>query len=255
MTTACDPTLLPAIVLAGGNSTAEFCAEAGTSVRALADINGLPMVAYVIRALRASALVGRIILVAPDAVADESGADEFVRACGDLAENVARGLASCGSADCALLISADVPFITPDAIDDFIRRSAETGADCCYAGVTLDACRRQFPAMRRTAINAGGTRVTGGNAVYQRVAAFERERAVLQEAHRRRKNPLFLAGLIGPLTIARLVIGRLSIPDIERAASRAMGVSCRVILTAHAEIGTDIDRPEDLRRAREILRP
>ena len=255
MTTAYDSTLLPAIILAGGNSAPDFCAEAGTSVRALADINGRPMVAYVIRALRAAALVGKIIVVGPDEMAGQARADEFVTACDDLAENVARGLAGCDSAGCALLISADVPFVTPEAIDDFIRRSAETGADCCYAAVTLEACRRRFPGMKRTAINAEGTRVTGGNAVYQRVAAYERERAFLQEAHRRRKNPLFLAGLIGPPTIARLVIGRLSISDIERAASRAMGVSCRVILSPHAEIGTDIDRPEDLRRAREILRP
>lgn len=109
--------------------------------------------------------------------------------------------------------------------------------------------------MRRTAVNAAGVRVTGGNVVYQRIAAFEREKAVLQEAHRRRKNPLFLAGLVGPASIARFLVGRLSMPDIERAASRVMGVSCRLILTHHAEIGTDIDRPEDLRRAREILRP
>jgi len=246
---------VPALVLAGGTTSPEFAREAGNSHRALADINGWPMVRYVLRALRDAASIERTILVAPPGFPEQPDIDAFVPCSEGLVGNIRAGLGKCGGATHALIATADIPFITPGAIDDYAAECARAAVDCCYGAIPLEACLRQFPEMRRTSIRTPEGRLTGGNAVFQRLAAFERQAALLERAYRGRKDPLFLARLIGLPNVLKFLAHRLTVADIEAAASRAMGVRCRIIRTAHAELGTDVDRPEDLRLARTLLRP
>jgi molybdopterin-guanine dinucleotide biosynthesis protein A len=248
-------TRTPAIVLAGGKTSPEFAAEAGNSQRALADIHGWTMVRYVIAALNGATGVDRVILVAPTGFAAQPGVAEQLAAEGTLSENIQAGLDRCDGAEYALLVTADIPFLTPEAVDDYLRRCRAADADCCYAAITREACEKRFAGMKRTYVRISGQTVTGGNAVYQRVAAFPQMAESIREAYLRRKNPLYLARLIGLENVAKLVTGRLQTADIERGASRLMGVSCRLINTPYPEVGTDVDKPADLRLARELLRP
>jgi spore coat polysaccharide biosynthesis protein SpsF (cytidylyltransferase family) len=128
------PGRIPAIVLAGGKTTPEFAAEAGlsaaTGIRALAEINGQPMVRYVLRALKESRTIDRVLLAAPSGFPDQPEAAERVIADGDLAGNIALSLEKCPGAEHVLLVTADIPFVTPAAVDDYVHRSVATGADC-----------------------------------------------------------------------------------------------------------------------------
>lgn len=243
------------MVLAGGKTGPEFAAAAGTAQRALADINGWPMVRYVLHALQAAETVGRVILVAPSGFPAQEGADEQIAADGGLAENVRAGLERCAGASHALLVTADLPFLTPGAVDDYNRTCAALAVDLCYAAIPREACRQRFPELKRTYLRIGRDALTGGNVAFQRIEAFEREAALLREAYARRKNPLFLAGLIGPGNVLKFLQRRLTPEDIGRAATRIMGTECRLIVTPHAELGTDVDRPEDLSAARRLLFP
>ena len=47
----------------------------------------------------------------------------------------------------------------------------------------------------------------------------------------------------------------LTLEDVERGATRLLGVRCQLLVVPHPELGTDIDKPEDLRLARELLHP
>jgi GTP:adenosylcobinamide-phosphate guanylyltransferase len=246
---------VPALVLAGGKTRPEFAAVAGVSQRALADINGQPMVRYVLRALQQAATVGPVILVAPADFPTQPEADFHVAADGGLEENVRLGLRACGASELALIVTADIPFLRPASVDDYVRQCVDADVDCCYAAIPAESCRERFPHMRRTYIRASNRSVTGGNVVLQRLSTYDQQAATLREAYRRRKSPLFLARLIGAGSVLRLMTGRLTNEDIERGASRLMGVRCRLIVTPHADLGTDVDRPEDLRLAREMLRP
>jgi len=249
---------VPAVVLAGGGTSPAFAAVAGLPAepgsRALADLHGRPMVAWVLAALRKARLVDRLVLVAPPGFPSLPEADEQVTGDGTLPDNIAAGLARLPGATHALLVTADVPFLTGEAVDDFLRRAHAAGADCCYCGIPLAVCRRRFPEMRRTSVRLDGERVTGGNVVLQRIAAFPRQAEALKEAYRRRKAPGYLVRLIGPANVLRFLLGRLRRTDIEAGASRVLGVACRLILSDYPELGTDVDRPEDLLLARKLLR-
>src|SRR5262249_35744616 len=150
--------------------------------RFLAEFGGVAMVRYVLRALQAAELVGKVILVAPTGFPEQPEADCFVPADGGLEENIRTGLRERGDAPFFLIITADIPFATPESIDDYIRRSAAADVDCCYAAIPRAACDRQFPGMRRTFVRLSNAEYTGGNIVYQRAAAYERQAALLREA-------------------------------------------------------------------------
>ena len=246
---------VPAVILAGGSCSAEFTAAAGTPWRAAADINGWPMVRYVIQALKDASVISRIVLVAPKGFPQQPGVDFQLYGDQDLPGNIAIGLAECARSEYALLVTADIPFVTPESIDSYVRQSLAAEADLCYAAIPQEACERRFPGMRRTYLHTPGMVLTGGNVVLQRISAFERQASLVREAYEHRKNPLFLVRLIGLGNVVRFLRKQLTPADIESAASRMMGTQCRLMITGHAELGSDVDKPDDLALARKWLFP
>lgn len=249
---------IPAIVLAGGRTSPEFAAAAGVEpvegARALVEIDGIPMIEHVVRALLDATRVSRIVLVAPAHFPSVFGVDLQLESGEGIVESLQRGMSHCQGSVFALVVTGDVPFLTGDAIDDYISRCSELELDCGYSTVSQESCEAQFPGMRRTYLKTPNGQFSGGNVVYQRVDAFADQAAFLREAYRRRKNPLFLARMIGFSGILRFLTGQLTLSDVGAAASRLTGVRCRMVVTPYACIGTDVDRPEDLAMARETLR-
>lgn len=250
---------IPALVLAGGKTPPEFAAAAGVpetpGSRALADINGLVMVRYVLRALQAASTIGQVILVAPPGFPDQPEADLRIEADRDFSGNIVAGLEYCKDTEFALIVTADLPFLTAEAVDAFVTESLSRGADCCYAAIPKEACDAQFPGMRRTYLHAKSGSFTGGNVVLQRVSQFARQAEMVREAYLRRKNPAFLARLIGPGNLVKFFFRQLTQQDLEESVSRLLGVRCSIILTRYAELGTDVDKPGDIALARQLLKP
>jgi 2-phospho-L-lactate guanylyltransferase (CobY/MobA/RfbA family) len=199
--------------------------------------------------------VGRTLVVGPPAVGEAGSGYELVAADGDLADNLERAAAACTGETFVLIVSADIPFVTPEAIDDYVRRCLALDVDCAYAAVPLDACLERFPAMRRTTLRTPAGSFTGGNVVLQRLSTLKKQLDLLRKARRSRKSPLFLARLIGVGNLLRFGARRLTLEHIEEAASRRMGVRCRLVRTPYAELGADVDRAEELRVALEMLHP
>jgi molybdopterin-guanine dinucleotide biosynthesis protein A len=250
---------IPAVVLAGGSTSPAFAEEAGlgpgTGGRALADINGLPMVRYVLRALKEAETVRTVILVAPGGFPPQPEADVQLTGDGGIVDNIETGLAACEGAEHAILITADIPFIKGSSVDDYVRDCLALRTESCYCAVPESACQAQFPGMKRTYLPTPNGRYTGGNVVVQNVAAFVKVAAMLREAYPRRKNPAFLTRLIGVGNVLKLLTRRIQLSDVEQGVSRATGARCRLVVTEHADLGSDVDRPEDLRLARKLLFP
>jgi CTP:molybdopterin cytidylyltransferase MocA len=217
------------------------------------------MIRYVIEALRGASLVNRTVLVAPRSVLSSLPAEVFgeerVEGEGDLSAAIAAGLSRCPGAEEVLLVTADIPFVRSVEVDAYVRAAQALGLDCAYCAVPLEACLREFPGMKRTTLRTPVGRFTGGNVVLLRTEAFPRMVEFVRQAYARRKNPVFLASLIGLPNVVRLLTGRLTLERVGAAASRAIGVRAGLVVSSHAALGTDIDRPEDLHLARGQLRP
>lgn len=271
-----EPTKAPAtnnrvaaLVLAGGKVSPEMRAAAGGNVenRALIALAGRPLLDYVVTAVRAGLAQaasqhgngtgdpGRILVALPDPAGAPAGC-VGVSSGTSLVDTLLAGVAALAPNETHLLVvTADIPFLTGPAVADFLQRAQATGAQFAWPIVPAGACEARFPGMRRTTLRVQEGTFTGGNLALLDPAFLRAREGLLREAYARRKSVVGLARLLGPATLLRLAASRalpglLSIADAEAAVGRALGTSARAVVSAYAEIASDVDKPEDLQAAR-----
>ena len=248
---------LSAVVLAGGRNSPEMAAETETENRALTPFGTRTMLDYVVSALGETPSVGKIYVVG-----DVPGSDRYVQVDGKetLLENLLAGLDAAGAQERVLISTSDIPFVTPGALEDFTARAAATGADLCCSYVPLAACTQRYPEMKRTTIKLAEGRFTLGNVMLVNPDFLRSRQKAISDAYAARKSPFKVAGLLGFGLLVRLLGAQLVSPRLltihalEAAVSRVLGGGRAVgICSAYPEIGTDIDKSEDLIAARRIL--
>ena len=249
------------LVLAGGRIKEPDAAAwkpllpTGATNRALLEIGGRSMLDRVVDALRESA-PGRIFV---------AGAVPLPRGClaapgGEtLLETLLAGVDALDKSETRLLVvTADIPFLTPEAVRDVLERSAVDAA-FVYPIVEAALCYGRFPEMKRTVVKTAQGTFTGGNVVVIDADFARREADAIRRAYAARKSPARLAGMLGLGTLGRLALaplfpGTLPIPYLEAAAGRLLGgATVQALVTPFPEIGADIDRPADAILARKLF--
>lgn len=245
------------VVLAGGKNSSEMAAATGTENRALTPIGTRTMLEYVVSALAETPSVSRIFVVGD---VPQSEAYKAVAGRQTLLDNLMAGLAAAGDQERVLISTSDIPFVTPQALEDFIRRASATEADICCSYVPLAACTQKYPEMKRTAITLAEGRFTLGNVMLVRPRFLASHQEAIAQAYAARKSPAQIARLLGWGLLLRLLGSQLVSPrllttsTLEAAVSRALGGGRAVgICSAYPEIGTDVDKPEDVAGARRLL--
>jgi GTP:adenosylcobinamide-phosphate guanylyltransferase len=240
---------VPAVVLAGGKAKPEMIAAAGIENRALIPFNGRTMLGHIVSALQDAPGVGRIVVVGS---VPESPEYTRVDDQGGFVENIFAGLAIVGDAEYALITTSDLPFVSGEAVEDFVTRGRALGVDIVYPVVEVDDCYRRFPGIRRTAVAFREGRFTGGNMMLVRPRSMMAHRDRIAQSYAARKSPLRLAWMLGPGIVLRGAIALsplpspLTLPAVEKAVGRLLGGTARALLSRYPEIATDIDRPDDL---------
>ncbi len=235
---------IAAIVLAGGSGDS-LSKTFGVSHKALVPIHNKPMAYYVLQALKKSR---RVDFISYAGEADEA----FLHLCDvvvlpgkGIAESLAAGKEAAGDRfDYFLILSADVPWLTPQAIDTFIEQSPQV--DMIYTIIAKDVLEAAFPGQKRTYVKITEGLFTGGNVILLSQAALPKLLKVLNALHKLRKNPLKLARLFGFDMIIKLLLGRLRIPELEVRASKILGLQARAFIATDASLGADIDKLEHL---------
>jgi CTP:molybdopterin cytidylyltransferase MocA len=251
-----DEISVPAVVLAGGGASGDLAAATGETWRALIRIAGRPMVQWVLEAVNEAGSIGRVVLVGPDdldGAVPQSLRDARVRSGAGLAESLFSGLQWLDSRGPTLAITADVPCLTPGAIDDFVRASIATEADFCYPIIPREVSEARFPGAHRTYVRLKEGSFTGGNATMLSAEAMMEKEDLIRHLYQARKSPLRLASLLGPRFILGLLLGGLTVADIERRGCQIMRGKVKAIISRHAELGFDVDKMADLAAARTAL--
>lgn len=235
--------------MAGGKAKPEIVEATGLTNRALIPVNGRPMLSFVVDALRGAESTDSVTVIGdlPDSSDYRRVADQ-----GGFVENLFAGLEACGDAEYALVATADLPFLTSESVDDFVRGARAMNADVVYPVVPVEECYRRFPGVKRTAASLRDGRLTGGNMVLMRPAFMLAHRERIADAYAARKSPLRLALMLGLGTTLRAAVALtvapnlLSVAQLERAVGRLLGGTARAYISAYPELATDIDRPSDL---------
>jgi GTP:adenosylcobinamide-phosphate guanylyltransferase len=240
------------MVLAGGEGAR---IDPSASTKGLVSVAGRPMVEWVVEALAAAQTISEIAVVVPNVA--RTGAwtervDHVVVSDGSCTENALAGLDVLG--DRAVLVTTgDLPALTSDAIDDYVTRSLESGADFTYPLVTSEDMESQFPGSQRTYVRVAGGHVTGGNMMVLMPRVARQNRELGQRLFDTRKSAMKMARVIGVPFALRYVSGRLRVGDVERKMEQMLGAKCSAIYTSYASIGADVDKPIDVVVAERVL--
>jgi molybdopterin-guanine dinucleotide biosynthesis protein A len=235
-----------AVLLAGGDRGEALAAQIGVANKAHIPIGGRPMVYYVLSALRQSGVIAQIVHVGACPATLRELVDAVVPSGERMVDSVALGLgaALAQRPSRVLLATADIPWLTPQVVSDFVTQSPE--ADLVYPIIPAAVAEAQFPNQKRTYARIKEGRFTGGNLVLLRSSFAPRLIPLLDTLYRARKNPLALARLFGLDVIAELLLGRVALSKLEVRAGRILGGTVRAFESRDASLGADIDKLEHL---------
>jgi molybdopterin-guanine dinucleotide biosynthesis protein A len=249
------PTRIGAVVLAGGRvpkKLAHLCEH-----RALLTLQGRLLLDYLLDTLRGVTGLVDIAVVAPDGALPALAHLPAQRiAAGDsIVENMQRGakaLAGHGLTH-LLFVTGDIPLVTVEGIETYITASVATGAALTYPVIPREASEARFPGAKRTYVKLQEGTFTGGNMILTDAHLLDDKGGLILDLFNARKSPLKLANILGWGTVFRLLTGTLALPYIEGVAARILTAPARAVICPHAEIGFDVDKPEDLAAVEQAL--
>lgn len=253
MTAAID-----AVVLAGGPQDEVALMQPGAPNKAFVEIGGRTLVGRVLAALRESAGVKRIIVVAPTAMRahrDLALADELRPDGVHITESLRSGLAGLEPQADVLIVASDLPILVPPAVDDFARGVRVLAADVVYGCVEKHVHMRRFPEVPHTWARMHDGTFCGGGLAAMKPRALPSLERFIERLGAARKHPLRLASLFGWDMMARFALGRLSIAQAEARAAKILGAPVRALISSYPETAVNVDRPSDVALARDLIAP
>ena len=259
-----EPHPVTALVLAGARPGRDPVAEAvGVSIKVLAPVGGMPMVARVLKTLEASCLVAQRVLCGPSWEVVQG--QTFL---GDLVEKgkvrwlapqqgpslSVKGFLEQFPEDLPLLVTtADHALLTVEMVEYFLREASRTQVDVAVALVPYSVVSEAYPQSKRTVIGFRGGGFCGCNLF---LLCTPKARQLVEfwiQVEQERKRPLRLIRRLGWLMLIRYVLGKLSLADALSELSQRMGLSIKEIILPFPEAAIDVDTPEDLALVEEIL--
>ncbi|HEV3092083.1 MAG TPA: nucleotidyltransferase family protein [Candidatus Cybelea sp.] len=244
-----------ALVLAGGPLDEVAQLQPGAPNKAFVDICGTTLVGRVVRALRATASVGRIVVVAPPAQwehPDLRDADEFRPDGARIRDSLRSGLAGFAPDEEALVATSDLPVLTPLATADFVERIPALHADVVYGCVEKSVHLARYPTVPHTWARMRDGTFCGGGLMAIKPRALQLLEGFIEDLGAARKHPFKLASFFGWDMLARFAMGRLSIAQAEARATKILGAPVRALVSPYPETGVNVDRVSDVALAREL---
>lgn len=223
-------------------------------------IGGIPMAARTWQGLKESPVIGDTVLVSPQSaqqLGPEWSGIKCLAPAGDrLLDSVCSGLSALPeSNDPVLLVAGDLPFLTGEAVTDFVRSCRQRPeASLWYGFLRKSTSEAKYPEVSHTWVTLAEGTFCGTGLVVMRPSALEGMKNALKLITGARKNPLKLAQILGWSTLWRLLIRTLTVPMAEEAGRRLLQVQCHGVEAYYAETAYNVDDAESLQAARELCK-
>jgi GTP:adenosylcobinamide-phosphate guanylyltransferase len=243
-----------AVILAGGEGDV---IDPACRFKGLLPVAGRPVVEWVVDALRQAETLSEIAVVIPTAEALGPWVDrveKLVVSNGSFMDNVLAGTASFRMDRPVLVVTGDIPLVTPEAIDDFVRDSLATNADFTYPLVRREDMEAQYPGSIRTYFRLRSGWHTGGNAMLANPVLIPAARDLGQRLFDQRKSPVGTMRIAGLGFVARFMLGRLQPEDLgDKIQQLLLGGTGAAVMSRHASLAVDVDKPADLELVERVL--
>ncbi|AZR74525.1 hypothetical protein BBF96_14700 [Anoxybacter fermentans] len=238
-----------AILLAGARNQGPLRECSQSEYEALIEINGIPMIEYVVRAARNARSVERIAVVGPVEILRpylKDQVDFLIESREQIVENIKAGIETLKSNRKILILTSDIPLISAETIDLFVSHCKSCDADFYYPIISKEANQSKFPGTQRTYARLREGTFTGGNIFILNPSVIEIASEFIHKLVTWRKKPLKLSRLFGLKFIIKFVLGSLTISELEERLKEITGCSAITLIFEYPEIGFDVDKPSDL---------
>jgi|SRR5690554_5242213 len=160
--------------------------------------------------------------------------------------NLKRGITSVPGDEPVLVVASDLPLITAEACDDFLKQCGSQEADLYYPVIPEQTYQESYPGSKRTYIGLSDGVFTGGNMVLMKTTFFRRHQGLIRLAINLRKHPWVLALRFGIGFWWHFRQKKVSLHGIEILIRKKYRIEGKAIVSLYSEIGFDLDTLEDV---------
>jgi len=249
------------ILAAGGRPAPDdpLYAETQGGPKALLDVAGRPMVAWVLAALSEAPSVRDIVVVGlpPETPLSAEKVVAYIPDQGSLLRNGLAGMAHLlehhPEATRALLACADIPLLTTEMVEWVVAQATDSGIALYYSAVPRALMEARFPTAGRSYAHFADGDLAGGDLHVARLQLLETHRELLSDLVDRRKSALKQALRLGVPFFVKLLLRRLTVAELERAVAQRWNLPARAVRVPYPELGMDVDKPQQLALCRQEL--
>lgn len=225
--------------------------------KALIDVEGKPMVQWILDALGDSKKVDNVIVIG---LSPKSGLTckkplHYISNQGRMLANIVAGVNKSlelnKKNEYVLLVSSDIPALKGDMVDWLIKTCMETRDDLYYGVCPREVMEARFPTSKRTFTKLKDMEVCGSDINVIHVSMATDHLDTWEELIGNRKSPLRQAAVIGWDTLFQLFTRQFTLQSLVERASQRIGIKGRAIIWSQAEPCMDVDKPHQLELMRE----
>jgi GTP:adenosylcobinamide-phosphate guanylyltransferase len=245
------------IVLAGSRPSRDAFAEAfGTDLKALIEVGGEAMVRRPVKALLASASIGKVLVLGQEpgrlaAVLPDDPRIETRESKGTIAETILELLTDSSIEWPVLVTTADHALLDSATVDEFC--TASKGAGIAIGVVERDTLIRRFPGAKRTWLRFRGGAYTGANLFALASPAVAPAVELWRSVEQDRKKALRIVSILGPHVLVAVALRLVSLDAVLAQLGARLGLSIRAVRLANPLAGIDVDKAEDHALAEAII--
>ena len=248
--------MLNALILAGTKEKGPLEIAENVDNKALIMIDGRPMIDYIVDALNNSENIDKILVVGPKNELHPyigKKVEEILNPGNSILENMEIGLNYFNSADNLLLLSSDIPLITPEAINEFLSICTKRKACIGYPIITKENIIKKYPETERTYVKMKEGIFCGGNITFFKPDVFFQNKKLIKELFENRKATWKYAKILGLKFILKFLFKALTLEEIEKRITNIIGYNSIAVMVSYPEIMIDLDKPSDLKLIRKYI--
>lgn len=252
---------MDAVILAGGIPDLKdpLYPISGGKNKALLPIAGKPMVQWVLDAVSESKEIEHVVVIGLENHEPISCSKPltFLPDKGTLIENIIQGAdyiqTTQPNQTHMVTISADIPALTCEILDEMVRIFMHHDVDICYSVIERQVMEKRFPGSKRTYTKFKDVEICGGDLNLVRISTALNPDGMWNELIQNRKNPLKQAAQIGLGTLLMILTGKLDLNSAAQRVCERMGITGIAIRSPFAEVGMDVDKPFQLEMVEQDL--
>ena len=249
------PTDMPAaLVLAGTRPGGDAFAQAqGAPHKALIELDGVPLLARVVEALREAGVTRIAVSCDEERVAElaRSLTCEIVAPGPGPSASVAAAFAAIGAP--LIVTTSDHALLQGNWVRELVERTPAE-ADLSVMLAERAVVEAAMPGTKRTYLRFADGAWSGCNLFYLRTPAAGLAIATWERVEADRKRPWRIAARLGPATLLAMALRRLTLAEGLARLGRRIGVTTRLVAASDGLAAVDIDKQADLDAVRDLLR-